>query len=245
MRWDYARHFATCPPNRFCGVYPDFASAEAAVPAGKRLGYDYDELAGMYRLRMQKACESDYAVLFWLRNLINADAKIFDFGGHVGVSFYGWKDYLHYPPTLRWQVCEVPAIVRGGMALAQERGVTQLTFTSDLADGRDCTVFMTAGSLQYVDRSIGQLLADTGARPPHLMVNKLPLYEGDTFVTVQSTGRAFHAYRIQNREEFVEGVKALGYRVVDDWCNRETHCEIPFTRGRDVPAYSGYFFDRT
>jgi putative methyltransferase (TIGR04325 family) len=244
MRWDYTRHFATCPPNRFRGVYADFPSAEAAVPAGKRVGYDYDELAGMYRLRMQKACESDYAVLFWLRPLIGPATRIFDFGGHVGVSYYGWQDYLRFPPTLRWQVYEVPAIARGGTALAHERGATQLGFTSELADGRDSTVLLAAGSLQYVDRSVGQILADMGTRPAHLVVNKLPLYEGKTFVTVQSTGRAFHAYRIQNREEFVEGVKALGYRVVDDWSNREQHCEIPFTRGRDVAAYSGYFFER-
>ena len=35
---------------------------------------------------------------------------------------------------------------------------------------------------------------------------------------------------------------ALGYRVVDDWMNREQSCEIPFTRGRDIDAYSGYYF---
>lgn len=245
MRWDYARLFARCPPNRFRGVYPDFRTAEASVPAGKRLGYDYDELAGLYRLRMDKACESDYAVLFWLRDLIRPDSFIFDFGGHVGVSFYGWRNYLRYPSSLRWCVHEVPAIARAGTELARERGAAQLSFTSELATGRDCSVFMAAGSLQYVDQSLPQLLAATGARPQHLIINKLPLYDGETFITVQSTGRAFHAYRIQNREEFVEGVTALGYRVVDDWCNREQHCEIPFTRGRDIAAYSGYYFQRT
>jgi hypothetical protein len=59
-------------------------------------------------------------------------------------------------------------------------------------------------------------------------------------VTVQSTGRGFHAYRIYNRAAFVAEVTAPGYRVVDDWSNRECHCEIPFTRGRDIDAYSGY-----
>ena len=63
-------------------------------------------------------------------------------------------------------------------------------------------------------------------------------------MTVQSTGRAFHAYRIYNRKQFVEGIVALGYRIVDDWSNREQHCEIPFTRGRDIDAYSGYYFQR-
>jgi hypothetical protein len=37
---------------------------------------------------------------------------------------------------------------------------------------------------------------------------------------------------------------ALGYELVDDWENREQHCEIPFTRGRDIDAYSGFYFRR-
>ena len=72
----------------------------------------------------------------------------------------------------------------------------------------------------------------------------MPMYDGEAFVTVQSTGRAYHAYRIYNRARFVAEVTALGYRVVDDWSNREQHCEIPFTRGRDIDAYSGYYFLR-
>jgi len=32
--------------------------------------------------------------------------------------------------------------------------------------------------------------------------------------------------------------------VVDDWSNREQYCRIPFTRGRDIDAYSGYYFVR-
>jgi putative methyltransferase (TIGR04325 family) len=70
------------------------------------------------------------------------------------------------------------------------------------------------------------------------------MYDGESFVTVQSTGRAFHPYRIYNRAAFVAEITALGYRVVDDWTNREQHCEIPFTRGRDIDAYSGYYFVR-
>ena len=88
------------------------------------------------------------------------------------------------------------------------------------------------------------MLSRSGALPRHLIVNKLPMYEGETYVTVQSTGRAFHAYRIYTRAEFVDEVIALGYRVVDDWANSEQHCEMPFTRGRNIDAYSGYYFTR-
>ncbi len=241
---DHARAFAKMPPNRFLGVHPDFATAEAAIPRGKRIGYDHELLAGMYRDRMQKACESDYAVLFWLRDLLKPGTHVFDFGGHVGVSWYGWRNYLAYPPGLRWTVCDVPAIVRQGEAMALEQGAQGLAFTSDLHEGRDADVLLSAGALQYVDTTLPDLLAGMGCRPAHIIVNKLPLYEGPTFVTVQSTGRAFHPYRIFNRTEFVEGIVAQGYRVVDDWQNSEVRCHVPMTRNRSVDAYSGYFFER-
>lgn len=241
---DYARAFAKRPANRFRGVYATFAEAEAAVPPGQRVGYDHAELAGLYRHRMEKANQSDYAVLFWLKGLLEPTTFLFDFGGHVGVSYHGWRNYLHYPAGMRWLVQDVPAIVQVGAELAAERGSPGLEFTSDLADGAGCTIFLAAGSMQYVDLTLTQLLDAAHARPKHLVINKLPVYDGEAFWTVQSTGRAFHAYRIYNRAELVAEAQALGYHLVDDWQNREQHCEIPFTRGRDIDAYSGFYFVR-
>jgi putative methyltransferase (TIGR04325 family) len=103
---------------------------------------------------------------------------------------------------------------------------------------------MAAGSLQYGEASLTEVLAQLGSAPKHLILNKLPVYDGEAFVTVQSTGRAFHAYRIFNRAALLAEAAALGYRLVDDWVNREQHCEIPFTRGRDIEAYSGFYFVR-
>ena len=238
---DYARSFAKRPPNRFRGVYATFAEAEASIPEGARVGYDHAELAGLYRHRMEKANQSDYAVLFWMKGLLDSKSFVFDLGGHVGVSYHGWRNYLSYPKGMRWLVQDVPAIIKVGAELARERPSEGLEFTSNVADGRGCTIFFSAGAMQYVDTSFTELLETVG-RPPHVIVNKLPMYDGESFVTVQSTGRAFHAYRIYNRAAFVAEAQALGYRAVDDWQNREQHCEIPFTRGRDIDAYSGYYF---
>lgn len=239
---DERRAFARMPRGAFLGVHPDFAAAQAAIPRGGRVGYDHDALATMYRDRMQRACESDYAVLFWLQGLLAPGTRVFDFGGHVGVSWHGWRDYLRYPDGLRWTVCDVPAVVREGQALARERGAQGLEFTSEIADGAGADVLLVAGALQYVDLQLPGLLARIGTRPPHVLVNKTPLQDGPEFVTVQSTGRAFHPYRIYNREAFIGGMAALGYRVVDEWRNRETACRIPLARGRDVAAYTGLYF---
>jgi len=241
---DYERTFSHCPSNWFRGVYQTFGEAEASIPPGGRVGYDHASMAEMYRGRMLRACESDYPVLFWMRRILEVkpDAFVFDFGGHVGVSYHGWRDYLDFRPGLRWLVHDVPAIAQAGAALARERAAPGLAFTSDRREGRGCDVFLAAGSLQYLEEPLPSILGSLGRSPRHLVVNKLPLYDGDPFVTVQSTGRAFHAYQIQNRARFVAGITALGYRVVDDWSNRETCCRIPFAEGRDIDAYSGYYF---
>jgi putative methyltransferase (TIGR04325 family) len=245
LEWDYARSFARRPPNRFRGVYASFKEAEASIGADATVGYDHAALAGLYRHRMVKACESDYAALYWLRQILGPTTFVFDFGGHVGVSYHGWRSYLDYQPGLRWRVCDVPAITQVGVELAAERGAPHLDFANDVTAGRGCDVFFTAGALQYVDESLAALLVRMGGPlPRHLIVNKMPLYDGDTFVTVQSTGRAFHAYRIDNRAAFVASITSLGYRVVDDWVNREQWCTVPFTIGRDIEAYSGYYFVR-
>ena len=241
---DYARAFAKGPKNQFRGVYASFAEAEASVPKDARVGYDHAELAGLYRHRMEKANQSDYAVLFWLKGILDERSVVFDFGGHVGVAYHGWRKYLSYPPGMRWICQDVPAIVKVGAELAKERPSAGLSFTSEVADAHGCTIFMAAGSLQYVDESLAAMLKRIAWSPQHLIINKLPVYDGEAFVTVQSTGRAFHAYQIYNREAFVGEVTALGYRLVDDWSNREQHCEIPFTRDRDIDAYSGFYFTR-
>jgi putative methyltransferase (TIGR04325 family) len=241
---DYRRAFARMPSNRFRGVYRSFAEAEASIPKDAVVGYDHAALAGLYRHRMHRANPSDYPVLFWLKGLLDERSFVFDFGGHVGVAYHGWRNYLEFRPGLRWLVHDMPAIVKVGAELARERPSPGLAFTSELGDARGCTVFLAAGSLQYVEESLPAMLGRIGTLPRHLIVNKMPIYDGEAFVTVQSTGRAFHAYRIYNRAAFVAEVTALGYRVVDSWCNREQHCEIPFTRGRDIDAYSGYYFVR-
>ena len=125
-----------------------------------------------------------------------------------------------------------------------ETALPGLAFTSEVADGAGCTVLLAAGSLQYIDASVTSILNRIGTLPRHVILNKMPVYDGEAFVTVQSTGRAFHAYRIYNRAALVGELTALGYRLIDDWSNREQHCEIPFTRGRDIDAYSGFYFVR-
>jgi putative methyltransferase (TIGR04325 family) len=244
IKREYEREFLS-GRSRYRGVYPTFDAAIKAIPAQEKIGYDHAATAALYRDRMKKACQSDYGPLFWLQRILTPDSFVFDFGGHVGVSYHGWQRHLDYGSRMRWLVYDLPAITRVGEELAAESASPGLSFTNTITDGRGCSIFLTAGAIQYADRPLSSVLSELGGRlPSHLIVNKIPLYEGESFVTVQSAGTSFHPYHIYNRAEFVADITSLGYRVVDDWMSSECTCIIPFTKGKDIEAYSGYYFIR-
>ena len=240
---DYERKFFG-GKGHYRGVYPNFAAARAAIPAGKTVGFDHAGTAALYRSRMKKACPSDYAPLFWLQRILAPDSFVFDFGGHVGVSYHGWRNYLEYGPGLRWLVWDLPVITQVGEQVAAEVPSPGLQFTNTISDGKGCDIFLTAGAIQFSDRSLPAVLEELGeAMPLHLMISKVPVHDHEPVVTVQSAGKSFHPYQIYNRAEFIRGIVDLGYRLVDDWENAEQTCVIPFSR-IEIEAYAGFYFTR-
>ena len=188
----YRHRFAGNWPGTFYGAFASFDDAIHAAPKSKSIGYDQPALAKMYRDRMTRAMPSDYPVLFWLSKIMRPGLRIFDFGGHVGVSFHCFERYLDYPSDLTWTVCDVPAVVEEGAALAKERGKQgTLSFTTRFEDADGCDVVLAAGSLQYVDEHIWDKLARLRRPPSALLVSKLPVHDGATFITLQNTGNAF------------------------------------------------------
>jgi putative methyltransferase (TIGR04325 family) len=134
LQKDYERSFHR-GRGRYRGVYASFAEAERSIPAGQKVGFDHDQLAAMYRTRL-KANASDYPVLYWMRRLLGPGAVIYDFGGHVGIAYHGWRNYLDYPPDMRWIVYDLPAITRAGEQLARELPSAGLSFTNSVSDAR-------------------------------------------------------------------------------------------------------------
>jgi putative methyltransferase (TIGR04325 family) len=52
-----------------------------------------------------------------------------------------------------------------------------------------------------------------------VLVNRLPLYDGPRFVTLQNGGPVFYPQYVFNRDEFIASVGAAGYELVDSWDN--------------------------
>jgi putative methyltransferase (TIGR04325 family) len=242
---DHERRFAKPYPGAFRGVYGSFDEALRSVPRTMATGYDNEPAAKMYRERMERAMPSDYPVLFWLSQLLRKGMRVFDYGGHVGVAYHCFERYLGYPDGLRWTVYDVPAVVREGEALARERGkLGPLSFTSRVEDMDGADILLAAGSLQYIEEDLRQTLARLAHKPRRLLISKLPIYDGETFVTVQNTGNAYHPYRISGRMDFERGIEGLGYTKRDEWTNGEQSCQIALHDEKTIRAYTGYLYER-
>jgi putative methyltransferase (TIGR04325 family) len=243
----FERAFARNWVGAFRGVYSSFEEARASAPATKPIGYDNDDSAAMYPDRFERIVPADYPTMFWVDKALRAGSRsLFDFGGHVGISYYGFRRYLDYPDDLRWSVYDVPAVRVAGARIAREKGVERvLHFADSIGEASGCDILLAAGSLQYMERgSFAESLAQLAQKPRQILLNKTPLTSQPGFVTLQNIGTAFCPYTIFNDHELVSSIEALGYRVRDRWQNADILCRLPLTPERSVEAYSGVLFER-
>src|ERR1700677_2854127 len=168
---------------------------------------------------------------------------LFDLGGNMGVSFYQFRTALTYPSALRWTVCDVPFVNEQGRKIAAERGETQLFFTDDRAEANGVDVYMTCGALQYLEEPFAEILAALPKKPQRVLINRVPLTDGETFYTLQHMGNSIVPYKLANRAGLVSSVEALGYRLVEDWKNNR-FCDIILRPDKRIPHYYGFCFEK-
>jgi putative methyltransferase (TIGR04325 family) len=252
---NYKRRFATDGYGLSLGVFATIAEAIASAPKTKTIGYNSAELAQEYAEMLETGnwensgrviAEYDYPVLMWL-NLIfqelGENISIFDLGGNVGVHFYAYQNYLKYPVNLRWQVCDFPEIVKAGAAIAEKRSVQALSFTSNWEAIHNSDIFFASGSIHYID-GFADKLSET-CKPKHLLINRLPLYNGKQFVTLQNGGKVFYPSYFFNKSQFISDLEALGYKLVDIWEDRIDAWVIPSHPHKTSPFCYGVYFKLT
>lgn len=243
----YERIFATDEGyGCFRGVYKTFEEAISSAPKSKSIGYDNFELAQEYQqyVESQTTVQSyDYPVMLWLNSIFNNSSEnisIFDFGGNVGIHFYVYENYLNYPSTLQWIVCDLPAIVQAGKELAQKRQRLALTFTEKFEEASGKAILLASGSIQYVE-NLSQVISSLPEKPRHLLINRLPLHNGSQFVTLQNGGKVFYPSYVFNKTSFMDSLNKIGYEMVDIWEDRVDSCLIPFHPEKSCPFYYGLY----
>ena len=238
----YDRRFARSSGwhNLARGLYGSFAEARADAPATMPVGYVLDDDAYERHATVEA---HDYPALFWLRAALEGGCTLLDFGGHVGLQYYLYRDYVALAPATRWIVAEQPAVVTRGRALARRRDAPHLAFVEDPAAAGRVDVVMTAGCIQSVEEPFAHLLGRLPALPRAVLINKLPLYDQPTRVTLQNTGCSFTPCTLFNADAFVGSLTALGYRLRDRWQCLDRSIDIPFYPAYRVPTYSGLYFE--
>jgi putative methyltransferase (TIGR04325 family) len=239
----YERRFSGNCFGCFRGVYRTFAEAYSTAPKTKPHGFNTPAYAKEYCDRRSKLFSFDYPVLFWLRSLVTETTTIFDFGGHVGTHYYAYSKYIQYPPGMHWTVYDLPEMTQAGEELAREQGASNLRFTNRFENADGSNVLIAAGSIQYLESpTFAELLNRLNQKPQHLLINKVPLYDGPEFVTLQNGNVAFHPQYVFNRAEFIAALRGIGYELIDSW-DVDTHpCYIPFHPEQSFPSHSGMYF---
>jgi putative methyltransferase (TIGR04325 family) len=231
----------------FRGVFETFEQAIQTVPKSKFIGYNSSDLAEEY-ISDTESFEAirayDYPMLFWLKHIFDntdEDISVFDFGGNVGIHFYAYQKYIKYPKRLKWIVFEVPEIAKVGRKLAAVKLTSNLEFTDIENVAEDKDVFIASGSVQYV-KSLSTLLASLIKKPRFLLLNRLPLYNGDQFVTLQNGGKVFYPQYVFNYSNFILSLEKIGYELIDVWEDNIDSCIIPFHPEKSIRFYHGFHF---
>lgn len=231
----------------FYGVFGSFEEARQHLPASRE--FDSEATASLMNERLHRLYPYDYPVLYWLREaFLEGATSVFDIGGSVGVHFHAYQRILRYPEGLRWLVSEVPTAAAAGRDLAHRLGVPNLSFVDrlDTSDVR-AQVWISAGALQYIEDGDLGLLLDACPQPPtYLLLNKLPIHDGEDFVVAQNVGPgAYSPTYVYNRARFVASIEARGYALVDTWQVRERDFYLPGHPDKCFSAFTGLFFRRS
>lgn len=234
--------------NSYYGVYPSHDAALAQAPKTLPTGYDLPRAADLYHERLDSILPSDYPVLFWLSQIfLSGQRTLFDLGGHIGISYYGFQSYIDYPDDLRWLVYDLPALVSAGREWAGQHDTgRRLGFTQSREDADGCAILLASGVLQYLDFTLPEMLGSLRNPPRHVLVNVTPLHPDRSFFTLQRIGELSSCpYRVMAVPDFVDEMKALGYTVVDRWESFERYMRIPFEGDHSIDRYYGFYFQRS
>jgi putative methyltransferase (TIGR04325 family) len=183
----------------------------------------------------------DYPVLFWLSKALAEGSKILNVGGSAGAEYFTYRQFLQFPKRVIWLVCELPHAVEFGSSLANAVDAPELAFTTRIEDGAGSDIFLSCGALQYLEQDLAMCLRKLQPLPTRVLINRVPLYEGETFFTVQSSFGSSVPYRIQNRQELVDSMIELDYQLVDCWYEKR-EVVIPFHPQRSVHKFYGFYF---
>ena len=89
-------------------------------------------------------------------------------------------------------------------------------------------------------RSVPGLLELRPKLPRCLLLNKVPLSEGEEFWSLDNFGPAVAPYRIFNERAFLSYFEERGYVLLDRWHVAELKSDIAFHPGNHLKHHAGF-----
>ncbi len=225
--------------------FDSFAAAESYIQRYNLLSHSHPSNVTMHMLHFSEAARvSDFPVLFYLQRILGEAKTVLDIGGSGGNLFYCYSHYLAFPETLRWTVFEVPGNVTRGRQIAAERGESRLHFVDNLDQCPEADVVIISGSLHYFDALPPELLQYLVRKPKHVFINRTPVIDGPSAITVQDAGwyYAMSPARILSRRALLDSMADARFDLVDEWIVPDLRLRIPLHPQSSASAYSGFYF---
>lgn len=226
----------------YCRPFPTLRDAAAAIAGYEGGGHSNPNYLAVKVPEAEKPRPGDYAALYHIERLTPHVRSVFDVGGSVGNLFYCYSRYLDFSSDLRWTVYDLPDTNELGKNLAESNNETRLHFTDQVAEANGVDLLISSGALHYFERKLSDTIAELTVKPRYLLVNRAPLVDVPAFATVQDGGTYRLACYLHNREALVQGLKDIGYELLDSWDITERSVIVPCYPDWSARAYSGLFF---
>jgi putative methyltransferase (TIGR04325 family) len=225
-------------------TFTSFEEAHRCAAKYNVLSHEHPENIAEHTRRAQFARPSDYPVLFYLQKLSREVRSVLDIGGSVGNLFYAYSRYLEFPPDFQWTVYDFPKTVSAGRRIASEKDESRLDFIERLEDCPAADAVVISGALHYIEVLPPELTACLARQPPHVFINRAPVIDGPSAITLQDHEDRFaiSVARLLSRQVLLEAMSAANYELIDEWTAPELRLEIPLHPDASVSAYSGFYF---
>jgi putative methyltransferase (TIGR04325 family) len=203
--------------GHYRGRFRTSEDARNSLAASQRTTYDNEALASIGIESYSTIHLFDWPILVFCQKLMRQNhlRVVTDFGGHVGVKFYAFREMLELPEDFRWQVVDVPSVIREGRrrSLPETRS---LSFYEHVEETVACDALLCSGVLQYVDLSLEEIIARLPSKPHMIFVNKVPVSSQRGFFTVERFVKSLPCH-IFGPDELSKARQHLGYRLVANW----------------------------